>query len=80
VKKHRVSLGDAGVFAVLHFAVEAGKGRGILEVNSENPWSDITAKGMYYFHYYEYDYTLSYIDQMWNRMGVQAFPGELLMK
>ncbi len=40
----------------------------------------LTDKGVYFFHHYEHDYTLSYIDQMWNRMGVEAFPGELIIK
>ncbi len=49
-------------------------------VRKDNHRYVLTSKGMYYFHYYEYDYTLSYIDQMWNLMGTQAFPGELVIK
>ncbi|MEG1989068.1 MAG: coproporphyrinogen-III oxidase family protein [Oscillibacter sp.] len=40
----------------------------------------MTPKGAYYYHYFENYYTLSYIDQMWNLMGKQAFPPELTIR
>ncbi len=40
----------------------------------------MTTKGAYYYHYYENYYTLSYIDQMWNLMRVEAFPDELIIR
>lgn len=40
----------------------------------------MTPRGSYYYHYYENYYTLSYIDQMWNRMRNQAFPAELIIR
>ena len=40
----------------------------------------LTTRGAYYYHYYESFYTLSYIDQMWNRMRTRAFPNELVIR
>lgn len=40
----------------------------------------LTTRGSYYYHYYENYYTLSYIDQMWSLMRIQAFPNELILK
>lgn len=40
----------------------------------------MTSKGAYFYHYYENYYTLSYIDQMWNLMRVEAFPDELIIR
>ena len=40
----------------------------------------MTPKGAYYYHYYENYYTLSYIDQMWNLMRLNAFPDELVIR
>lgn len=34
----------------------------------------MTAKGAFYYHYYENFYTLSYIDKMWGIMRKEAFP------
>ena len=35
---------------------------------------ELTAKGAFYFHYYEGFYTLSYIDRMWHRLRHEPFP------
>lgn len=40
----------------------------------------MTPRGAYYYHYYENYFTLSYIDQMWNLMRIQAFPDELVIR
>lgn len=40
----------------------------------------MTPRGAYYYHYYENYYTLSYIDQIWNLMRVEAFPNELIIR
>ncbi|MDR1688290.1 MAG: radical SAM protein [Clostridiales bacterium] len=40
----------------------------------------MTTKGSYYYHYFEYFYTLSYIDRMWNLMREAAFPEELIIR
>lgn len=37
----------------------------------------MTARGAWYYHYYEGFYTLSYIDKMWSLLGRTAFPKEL---
>ncbi|MDF2939289.1 MAG: hypothetical protein K0Q90_4662 [Paenibacillaceae bacterium] len=63
-----------------YYGLELALARMLGLVRKQDGCYILTSKGMYYFHYYEYDYTLSYIDQMWNRMGVQAFPGELVIK
>lgn len=46
----------------------------------KNGMYTMTDKGSYYYHYYENDYTLSYIDQMWSLLGKTAFPEELIIK
>lgn len=38
---------------------------------------EMTAKGAFYYHYYEGYYTLAYIDKMWNVMRKEPFPKEL---
>ena len=40
----------------------------------------MTAKGSYYYHYFEHYYTLSYIDQMWNLMRCTPFPESLIIR
>ena len=40
----------------------------------------MTTKGSYYYHYFEYFYTLSYIDQMWGQMKDNAFPEKMIIK
>ena len=37
----------------------------------------MTAKGAFYYHYYENFYTLSYIDKMWGIMRENAFPDKI---
>lgn len=37
----------------------------------------LTAKGAFYFHYYENFYTLAYIDKMWDILRKEAFPPEI---
>ena len=37
----------------------------------------MTAKGAFYYHYYESFYTLSYIDKMWGIMRENAFPDKI---
>ncbi len=37
----------------------------------------MTLKGAFYYHYYENDYTLAYIDKMWGIMKEEAFPDKL---
>lgn len=43
---------------------------------SEGTYS-MTAKGAFYYHYYEQYYTLAYIDKMWDVMRRTAFPKKL---
>lgn len=40
----------------------------------------MTTKGSYYYHYFEYFYTLSYIDQMWGQMKEHAFPERMTIR
>ncbi len=37
----------------------------------------MTPKGAFYYHHYENDYTLAYIDKMWGIMRKEAFPKEI---
>lgn len=69
-----------GVSLERYYGIELLAARMLGFVRKQNRRYVLTSKGMYYFHYYEHDYTLSYIDQMWNLMGSQAFPGELVIK
>lgn len=49
-------------------------------VKKEGHNYNMTPKGAYYYHYYENYYTLSYIDQMWNLMRVEALPEGLVIR
>jgi len=49
-------------------------------IRKENDSYIMTAKGSYYYHYFEHFYTLSYIDKMWNLMRNTAFPEELIIR
>ena len=40
----------------------------------------LTAKGTYYYHFFENFYTLSYIDKMWGIMRRRAFPEKMILK
>lgn len=40
----------------------------------------MTKKGVWYYHYYEQFYTLSYIDKMWNELRTQPFPKTLVLR
>jgi oxygen-independent coproporphyrinogen-3 oxidase len=46
-------------------------------IKKENGNWVITAKGSYYYHYYENFFTLSYIDKMWHLMRTKPFPEKL---
>lgn len=39
----------------------------------------LTDRGVFYYHYFEGFYTLSYIDHMWNVMRREPFPEELIL-
>lgn len=39
----------------------------------------LTARGAFYYHYYENFYTLSYIDKMWGVLRKEAFPDSLTL-
>lgn len=39
----------------------------------------MTAKGAFYYHYYENYYTLAYIDKMWGLMRKEAFPDKIVL-
>lgn len=39
----------------------------------------MTAKGAYYYHYFEQFYTLAYIDKMWGIMREKAFPDRITL-
>lgn len=43
----------------------------------ENGVYQLTKKGVFYYHYYENYYTLSYIDKMWRIMRREAFPEKI---
>jgi oxygen-independent coproporphyrinogen-3 oxidase len=49
-------------------------------IRKESDSYAMTAKGSYYYHYFEGFYTLSYIDQMWNLMREKAFPEKLVIR
>lgn len=38
---------------------------------------EMTLKGVFYYHYYENFYTLSYIDKMWGLLRKEAFPDRM---
>lgn len=40
-------------------------------------YTKMTLKGVFYYHYYENFYTLSYIDKMWGTMRKCAFPEKM---
>lgn len=46
-------------------------------ITEENGVYTMTKKGVFYYHYYENFYTLSYIDKMWGIMRKEAFPKKL---
>lgn len=46
-------------------------------VTQSNGVYQMTLKGAFYYHYYENDYTLAYIDKMWGIMKEEAFPDKL---
>lgn len=48
-------------------------------LTKENNIYSMTAKGAFYYHYYEQFYTLSYIDKMWGIMRNEAFPKYIKM-
>ncbi len=48
-------------------------------LTKENNTYSMTAKGAFYYHYYEQFYTLSYIDKMWRIMRNEAFPKYIKM-
>ena len=39
---------------------------------------EMTLKGVFYYHYYEKFYTLSYFDKMWGVMRKEAFPKQYI--
>jgi oxygen-independent coproporphyrinogen-3 oxidase len=49
-------------------------------INKENGNYIMTAKGSYYYHYFEHFYTLSYINKMWNLMRNEPFPEKLIIR
>ena len=46
-------------------------------ITEENGNYRMTAKGAFYYHYYENFYTLAYIDKMWGIMRKEAFPEKI---
>ncbi len=46
-------------------------------IKEENGIYVMTAKGAFYYHYFENFYTLAYIDKMWGIMRKEAFPKEI---
>ncbi|MDR3270663.1 MAG: radical SAM protein [Peptococcaceae bacterium] len=67
-----VSLGNL-------FGVELWLGRLFGLLKMEGSAYRLTSRGVYYYHYLEGFYTLSYIDRMWNIMRQQPFPAELTL-
>ena len=62
------------------YALELQLARILGFVYKEEETYTMTAKGSYYYHYFEHFYTLSYIDQMWNLMRKDAFPNKLIIR
>lgn len=48
-------------------------------VKKKNGIYYMTAKGAYYYHYFEQFYTLAYIDKMWGIMRKEAFPDKITL-
>jgi len=46
-------------------------------ITEKNGIFTMTAKGAFYYHYYENFYTLAYIDKMWGIMRREAFPEKI---
>lgn len=61
--------------AMYGFEFWIGKVTGMLI--ERNGIYELTTKGVFYYHYYENFYTLSYIDKMWGIMRKEAFPEKI---
>ena len=48
-------------------------------VKEQNGIYEMTAKGAFYYHYYENFYTLAYIDKMWGILRREAFPEQITL-
>ena len=48
-------------------------------VKEQNGIYEMTAKGAFYYHYYENFYTLAYIDKMWGILRREAFPNKITL-
>ena len=48
-------------------------------IEEHNGVYQLTLKGVFYFHYFENFYTLSYIDKMWGIMREEAFPTKIVL-
>ena len=48
-------------------------------LKSENGVYRMTLKGAFYYHHFENDYTLAYIDKMWGIMRHQPFPASIIL-
>ena len=68
-----------GVSLKKMYGIELWLGRvsGILKKESRN--YVLTPKGVFWYHYFEGFYTLSYIDRMWNLMKNEPFPQKLVL-
>lgn len=62
-----------------YYGLELGLARKFGLVTKNGSISQMTSKGVYYYHYYENYYTLSYIDRMWGLMRTNPFPDKLCL-
>ncbi len=49
-------------------------------IKKEKDHFRLSDKGAYYYHFLEQEYTLAYIDKMWNVSRTTAFPKEIILK
>ncbi len=60
-----------------HYGFELNIAKLLGYITEKNGLYEMTTKGVFYYHYYENFYTLSYIDKMWGIMRSEAFPQKI---
>lgn len=59
------------------YGIELSIGQLLNLIKKNNDIYTLTQKGVFYFHYFESYFTLSYIDKMWGLMRLTAFPQKM---
>lgn len=66
-----------GISLEKSYGVELSLGRLLNLITKNNDRYTLTPKGVFYFHYFENYFTLSYIEKMWGLMRMSAFPKKM---